>query len=191
MRYWRVPSPITSLVLFAIAQLWGACGTTKAQAPTLRPASTSRLELTVSRLGGGTLALGALRKQVVVLTLFTTWSLRAQAETSRFNQIAARYAGKGVVVVGVALQRRGRALVKTYVDFVGLRFPVGIADPEDLRLVGALGLTKRVPRTLLYDQRGHLRQDHSAGQTDFPRLIEGIGKLLRSGAPPLVQRRSP
>lgn len=168
----RATGPLLALALLA------ACGATSTRPPTLSPARGRPIALTISRLGGGTLDLAALRGKVVVLTLFTTWSLRSQAEASRFNQLAARYRSEDVAVVAVALHRRGHALVKTYVDFVGLRFAVGVVDPEDLRLVSALGLTKRVPRTLLLDRSGRRRQDHVAGQTDFPRLLEGIAQLL-------------
>lgn len=121
--------------------------------------------------------LAQFRGRPVLLFLFATWSLRAQAEAAEIKRIAARYSG--LAVVGIALDARARNLVRTYVDFVGFRFPVALATADDLALISAVGATAKVPRSVLFDGRGQLVQDHARGQTDFGRLYRALDKVSR------------
>lgn len=134
------------------------------------------MEMTLPRLGGGKVSLAEVRGKPVVLALFTTWSLRCQAEAPLFVRIHERYRGKGLRVLGVAMDMQV-VLVKTYVEVVGLPFDVLLARPDDLELVGALGQTKQVPRTVLLDRRGQIVLDQR-GQTDFTVLERRIRALL-------------
>ena len=173
----------TISLALAFALMATSCATTASPPPLSPHASRQPIALTLPLLRGGQFNLKAWRGEVVVITIFATWSLRAQAEGPRFKQLAARFRPRNLQIVAIAIDRNERSLVKTYVDFVGFRFPVALADPEDLHLVGALGLTRRVPRTLLIDRTGRIRQDHRAGQTDFPRLIRGIETCLAEARP--------
>lgn len=136
------------------------------------------LEMTLPRLGGGKVSLSELRGKPVVLALFTTWSLRCQAEAPLFIRMHERYHTKGLRVVGVALDMQV-VLVKTYVDVVGLPFDVLLASPDDLELVGALGQTRQIPRTVLLDRSGQIVLDQR-GQTDFSVLERRIRAHLTS-----------
>jgi hypothetical protein len=77
------------------------------------------------------------------------------------------------------MDRGNDPLIRTFVDFVGMRFDVARAEPDDLDLVGAFGRTSRVPRTVLLDRAGRVVQDHR-GQTDFPKLERGLKELARA-----------
>lgn len=140
-------------------------------APTLPP-----LRLTLPRTAGGKLSLEALRGHPVVITLFTTWCLRCQAEAPLFVRAHERLRGRGRVV-GIALDLQA-SLVRTYVEFVGFKFDVLLARPDDLELVGAIGATRQVPRTMLVDSEGRVVIDQS-GFTDFATLEPQLERLLR------------
>jgi len=147
----------------------------------LTPAASEGVRMTLPRLGGGKLTIDALRGQPVLITLFTTWCLRCQAEAPRFVRFGER---PGLKVVGIALDDLTKlSLITTYVTFVGFRFPVLLAQPDDLELVGGLGVTKQVPRTVLLDPVGRVIQDH-VGQTSFDKLAPAIDRLLAPSRPP-------
>jgi peroxiredoxin len=119
-----------------------------------------------------------LRGYPVVVTLFTTWCLRCQAEAPRFVQMHERLRRCGLRMVGVVLDvETSHAVIKTYVDYLGFRFPVALAAPTDLDLVAAFGPTKAVPRTLLLDRDGRIVLDQHS-QTDFPGLEQRVRDLL-------------
>jgi thiol-disulfide isomerase/thioredoxin len=141
-------------------------------------APSRALRLTLPRLGGGALSLESLRGRPVLITLFTTWCLRCQAEASLFVRLQERYRARGLAVVGVVVDLQASSLIQTYVDFVGFRFDVLYARPDNLDLVAALGPTPQVPRTVLVDASGMLVLDQTA-QTDFVALEGQLERLLR------------
>jgi hypothetical protein len=60
---------------------------------------------------------------------------------------------------------------------MGFRFDVLLASPEDLELVGAVGKTPLLPRTVLLDREGRAVLDQ-IGYTDFQVLEKKILELL-------------
>lgn len=176
----------TLLVLALVA----GCGGTAKQGPELelgKPGhKAAGVEMTLPRLGGGKVSVSALRGSPLVITLFTTWCLRCQAEARRFVKLHARE-DLDLKVLGVALDATtGLTMIQTYVDFVGFRFAVLLARPDDLELVGGLGTTQQVPRTVLLDRKGRIVLDQ-VGQTDFAKLDAAIKAL--SPKKPEARRR--
>lgn len=170
----RLRRPRLALLLAALL-FGGACGGAEGQRPGPRSgvlASGRPLSLTLPRLGGGTLSLEELRGQRVLLTIFATWDLRSQAEAPLMQQLHARRGERDLAVVGVylgPLGAKGLPLVRTFVEVMGITYPVLLAEPTNPELVGALGTTRQVPRTLLLDPQGRVELE-MVGQTDFPRL---------------------
>lgn len=137
------------------------------------------VELSLPRLQGGEVSLAALRGRPILLTLFTTWDLRSQAEAPVIMQIRDRFAPHGLVVLGVALEPlgpRGLPLVRSYVEAMALSFEVLLAEPDDEQLRAALGPTRQVPRTVLLDRRGRVVLDQQ-GQTDLTLLLRLVEQV--------------
>ncbi|MBW2534945.1 MAG: TlpA family protein disulfide reductase [Deltaproteobacteria bacterium] len=163
------------LVLVGLA-CFGCSGAGSKTEPLNPPPQRPAVEMTLPQLGGGTHSIQQHRGHPVVITLFTTWCLRCQAEAPLFVRL--HETQRRLRVVGVALDDLTKlSLVQTYVQFVGFQFPVLLAEPNNLDLVGGLGATPQVPRTVLLDPAGRVAQDH-VGQTDFPRLERGIKRVL-------------
>jgi thiol-disulfide isomerase/thioredoxin len=144
------------------------------QAPS---AGRAGVQMTLPLLKGGEVSLQGWPGKPVLITLFTTWCLRCQVEAPLFNRLHAAYAHR-LRVLGVVVDvKTPPAIMQTYVEFVKFRFDVAVARPDDLELVGALGKTRRVPRTVLLDQSGIIVLDH-VGQTNAPELKKQLGRLL-------------
>lgn len=175
--------------LIYVAALWvcacsgGAQKSPSGTAPALAPAEKVGVEMTLPRLGGGEVAVGKLRGRPVVLVLFTTGPLQCQKEARDFVRLHQRY-GKQVHFLGIALDSHTNlAMISAFVEVAGYRFPVLLATPTDLELVGGIGQTSVVPRTVLLDRAGRTIQDH-VGRTDFNRLVVGIEGQLRGTRTP-------
>jgi peroxiredoxin len=138
------------------------------------------VQMTLPRLGGGIVSLESLRGRPVLISLFTTWWIPCQEEAPRFVRFDERFGRDGLVVLGIALDSDGSTpakLVQIYVNEMGIRFPVLLASPNDLELVGGVGQTKAVPRTLLLDRQGRIIIDQ-VGATRFQVLEIKILELL-------------
>jgi thiol-disulfide isomerase/thioredoxin len=176
-RLW--PLALFFLAPSSLAELLGCSAPSRqaeAPSPALATTATSA-RMTLPRLGGGTISLESLRGHPVVVHLFTTWCLRCQAEAPFFARMHEQLSGRGLRTLGVALDKGVPELVKTYVEYVGFRFPVLLALPDDLELVAGLGRTPQVPRTILLDPQGRIVLDQ-LGQTNLQRLDAALKPLL-------------
>jgi thiol-disulfide isomerase/thioredoxin len=141
------------------------------------PALAAPLDLTLPTVQGEPLDLAALRGQVVVVDLMATWSMACQSEIRTFRRLLARYGGRGVRVVSIAMDAQTPVLVRTYVETLRIGWPVALASPDVIEGGSPLGRILEVPRTLILDRRGFVRFDHS-GDLGEEALARAIAPLL-------------
>jgi thiol-disulfide isomerase/thioredoxin len=136
---------------FVVLSLAACGGTQHARAgrPPLDPIVLPRVE-------GGELDTSELRGRVVVLFFFTTYSGPSQAVAPFVSQVAVRHAADELAVVGVALEPGSEPIVEAWRDFVGVRFPVVIADEQLVAGQSPLGRIPAVPSFAFLDRHGAL-----------------------------------
>lgn len=111
------------------------------------------IALTLPAADGGEIDVLDYRGKIVVLHVFTTWSLAA---TGDVPQLAAAHErpGDDVVVIGVATDLEGFAVVSPWRAALGVRYLIGLGD-EALRAgETALGALPVVPTTIVLDRNG-------------------------------------
>ena len=128
------------------------------------------LELTLPALDGGDLSLASYRDKVVVLHVFTTWSLAAQAEV---EALSAADTADDIVVVGIALDTEGRALVAPWRNGAGVHYLVALADALTRAGQSALGPLPAVPITIVLDRKGRVaaRADRQLAPGELDEMI--------------------
>lgn len=132
----------------ALALALAGCGASQRPAPRSPPVA-----LALPALDGGELQLADLRGRVVVLHVFTTWSVAAQLDV---EQLAAADDLDDVVVVGVALDPDGRVLVAPWRAAGAVRYLVALADDRVRAGDSPLGALPEVPTTLVLDREGRI-----------------------------------
>ena len=163
----RRSSFFASFGIWFLVAVLDACVTVPASSPIVSEPKHSRpVLLRLERWGGGTLDMSSARGRWALLSIFTSSSLRAQAEMPLFSRLIAQYGSERLVVLGVCVDLDSR-LAGTYLELIRPGFPVAISRMDDPRLVAAVGRTLAVPRTLLIDPKGRIVQDHHQGRTDF------------------------
>ena len=136
-------------------------------------------ELSVRTLEGRWLSLEELEGKVVVLNFWATWCPPCRIEMPALQRLHEEHADRGLVVLGLSLDRGGAAEVRRYLDREGLDFPVAMAGPGHRRAVGGRA---GVPTTLLSDRRGRVRH-RVYGLFAPPALGAAVGRLLDEPAP--------
>lgn len=128
------------------------------------------LSMVLPALDGGELELASLRGKLVVLHMFTTWSLAAQAE---LDSLAAADAAEDVVVLGVALDPEGHALVAPWRNGAGVRYLITLGDAAVRDGTSPLGRIHTVPTTILLDREGRIRDraDRALAPGELDRLL--------------------
>ena len=81
--------------------------------------------LRLPRLDGGVAALEQHRERLVVVNFWATWCEPCTAEMPTLEGLWRRYRGRGLVVLGVSVDRGApRLLLEPYVARLGLSFPI-------------------------------------------------------------------
>jgi cytochrome c biogenesis protein CcmG/thiol:disulfide interchange protein DsbE len=117
----------------------------------------------------GTLSLASLRGKVVVLNFWQSYCAPCSREARTLAQAADRWAGKGVVFVGVdELDLRGPA--EKFIKRYGITYPI-VSD--DGPLVGHYGVTG-YPETFIVDRQGRVVPPHIVGPATRAALDRAI-----------------
>jgi len=131
------------------------------------------LELTLAALDGGQLALSELRGKIVVIHVFTTWSLAAQAEV---DALGAADLAEDVTVIGLALDREGYPLVAPWRSGSEVRYLVTLADDAIRDGTSPLGKLATVPTTIVLDVTGrvHDRIERALAPGELAEVIDRV-----------------
>jgi peroxiredoxin len=82
----------------------------------------------LTRLGGGTAALSDFSDKVVLLNFWATWCAPCREEMPAMQRLWERYREQGLVIVAVAADRGDDKQVASFVDKLGLDYPI-LLDP--------------------------------------------------------------
>jgi len=129
------------------------------------------IELALPALDGGELSLASYRTKVVVVHVFTTWSLAAQAEVEALNTADA---AEDVVVIGIALDTEGHMLVAPWRSGADVRYLIALADEPTRAGQSVLGNVSAVPITIVLDAKGRVaaRADRQLASGELGAMID-------------------
>ncbi|HEV7734129.1 MAG TPA: TlpA disulfide reductase family protein [Candidatus Binatia bacterium] len=142
-------------------------------------------DFAVPDLQGQATRLSAYRGKVVLVNLWTTWCPPCREEMPSMEKLYLRLRDRGFVLLAVSQDEGGQAVVKPFVEQLGLTFPV-LVDPE--HQVGDRYEVWGYPESFLVDREGRI-VERIIGPRDWlaPSQVEAIEKLLAAGsglAPP-------
>lgn len=162
----RAGSDTVVRAALGLALVLGACG----GAPPVAAPRGPALDATWPALDGGEVRLSELRGQVVVIHVFTTWSLAADLE--RDALIAADRADD-VTVVGLAFDPEGYALVSPWRNATAVPYLIALVDAPTRAGTGALGRIVQIPTTVVLDAAGRVtaRLEHQVEPAELDAAI--------------------
>jgi len=145
-----------------------------------RPTSTGfeAPDFTLPDLQGRSVRLSDLRGKVVFLNLWATWCPPCRMEMPSMEALHQHLKGRDFVVLAVAEDEGGAAVVAPFVRELGLTFPV-LVDPE-ATLSPRFGATG-YPETFIIDRSGRV-VNHVIGPAEWnsPDMIAYFERLLAS-----------
>ena len=143
--------------------------------PPRTSASTPAPDFTLEQLGGGEVALAALRGKPVIVDFWATWCGPCEESIPVLVAFQKKYAGR-VHVLGVSVDWQ-REAVAPFAKEHGMNYPVLFGD-ESLALdYGAPGF----PALFVVDAEGRIAEAH-VGVTTLPELEAAVAPLLGEGS---------
>jgi hypothetical protein len=130
------------------------------------------VRLVLPALDGGQIDLARYRGRVVVLHVFTTWSLTAQADVEQLTAAHQEH-GDDAVILGLALDPDGYRLVAPWRTANRIPYLITLATEDVRRGTSSLGRFNEVPTTVILARDGTL-----ARRVEGPLRQGQLGKLL-------------
>jgi cytochrome c biogenesis protein CcmG, thiol:disulfide interchange protein DsbE len=135
---------LIALAMLAAAGAANAKAAPNAQAP----------YFTLRQLNGPNLRLGEQRGRVVLVNFWATWCAPCRAEMPLLEQMHARHADRGFVVLGLAVDRASTDAVREFVRERGVTYPIAHVGSEAERTFGGV---RGYPTSFLLDRTGRIR----------------------------------
>ena len=148
----------------------------------LKPADTRQIvaDLTGRDLDGNPWSLRDQKGKVVLVNYWATWCPPCRQETPGLVNVAKRYAGRGLSIVGVSLDTGGSAATGAVRDFArryAVSYPLILAEENPAMVTPDVASVQAIPTTLLLDRRGRVAKTimgavgEAALRTDIETLL--------------------
>lgn len=114
-------------------------------------------DFTLNDTQGIPVTLSGYKGKVVLLDFWATWCPACQSEIPWYVEFAKKYQDKGLVVVGVSMDKDGLKVVQPYMQQKQMDYTVVLGNDN---LVPPFGL-KTIPATMLIDRDGKIAVAHT------------------------------
>jgi peroxiredoxin len=106
-------------------------------------------------LDGRRVKLSYFKGKLVILDFWATWCGPCVREIPHFIELYERYADRGLVVLGVSVDRAGSGVVDSFVERNKVNYQVLMADSQ---VKGAYGGIRSIPTTFVIDREGKIQR---------------------------------
>jgi len=106
---------------------------------------------TVRGIDGRSLRFSDFKGRALILDFWATWCGPCRATIPHLNQLQERFAGQGLVVVGLSVDEEDAQSLRRFADRMGVKFRLGVADE---RVLDQYGPIRSIPTTFFISRRG-------------------------------------
>jgi len=131
-------------------------------------------------MDGQKVDLASFKGKVIVLEFWATWCAPCREEIPVLNQIYRSYKEKGLVVIGISLDRKPPQEVKKFLDGIQVEYPNVMGDEEIFEKYSQLanvGPIRGIPATFIIDRQGQICRKFM-GLTEKRILEEALEAVL-------------
>jgi len=118
-------------------------------------------DFTLKDLGGNDISLSDFSGNVVILDFWATWCPPCVKEIPHFNELAAKYGEKGLVVFGISVDRDGKPAVEKFQKKQALDYHIAFTDAKTYATYQSYlseDMRGGIPFTFVIDRKGNIRE---------------------------------
>jgi len=122
-------------------------------------------------LAGQEVSSDQFKGKVMVVDFWATWCGPCVSEIPGYVALQKKYGSKGLVIVGVSLDRKGPAHVKKFVDDHAMNYIIVMGDDE---ITEAFGGFNAIPTTFLISRDGRIinQKTGAAPAEEYEKLVK-------------------
>ncbi|HEX6983211.1 MAG TPA: TlpA disulfide reductase family protein [Balneolaceae bacterium] len=132
-------------------------------------------DFTVTLVYGEQFQLSEQKGNVVLLNIWATWCAPCHVETPEFVDLYSKYRDDGLQILGVSIDKQGKAVVKPFMEKYDVNYPVVI---DDGTIMEKYGPTMGIPTTYIIGKNGNLKY-FAVGALTKKELEPRLKKLLK------------
>jgi peroxiredoxin len=148
-RVWIVLGLLLLLLVFLAATRLRSCSEKQGREALVGETAPS---LNLTDLGGVPVRLEELRGSVVLLNFWATWCGPCKREIPDFIRFQETYAGGGLAIIGVALDKP--AAVASFAERMNVNYRIAVGDDATAETFGGI---HSIPTSFLIDRKGVIR----------------------------------
>ena len=114
-------------------------------------------QFTLRSIDGKMVSLSDFKGKVVILDFWATWCPPCRKEIPSFIELYQQYKGKGLEIIGIALDRQGPSVVEPFVKKTGINYH--ILYPTRKVIIDYGGI-ESIPTTFIIDKKGKIRHKY-------------------------------
>jgi len=143
---------------------------------TAGPVGAQRPPFTLGRVDGRKVSSSEFDGRVMLINFWATWCGPCRTEMPMLVKLQTQYAGRGLAVVGIALDDVGQA--RAFAKSLGVNYTVLVGGADVIAVSRAYGnLAGQLPYSVLVDRHGVVRWTH-LGELSRDTLEKQLEKLL-------------
>lgn len=137
-------------------------------------------DFSLNGIDGESIKLSDYNGKVMILDFWATWCPPCVREIPHFNELAREYAEKGLVVLGISVDKGGASVVKKFKENNPITYPVAMVDKNMYSLYQSFlpaEMQGGIPFTFVIDRAGNIRE-HFVGYRAKSVFVDAIKPLL-------------
>ncbi|MBI4722105.1 MAG: TlpA family protein disulfide reductase [Candidatus Stahlbacteria bacterium] len=131
-----------------------------------KAAEVNPLEFALKDLQGNEYTLSKLKGKVVIIDFWATWCRPCQQTIPIFNALYDKYKDKGVLILGIGLDKEES--LKRFTEYNKISYPVLIGSQEIAKTYSI----SAIPHTFIIDKKGKVASHHIGFLPDLQTLLE-------------------
>jgi peroxiredoxin len=128
-------------------------------------------------INGKTISLSDYKGKVLFLNFWATWCPPCRAEIPDFVEAYGQEKARGLEILGVSLDTKGKDVVAAFVEKYKINYPIVLETRKTTeQLIGDYEPGQYIPTTIVIDKQGRIR-DKKVGQMDKQELLKYFNQL--------------